>query len=234
MVGGDIELISDLPHSDRFISFTPAQARMVFSMKGWTKVVAFHTRNAPHKGHEFILNEALTRTNADGLLVQPVVGPKKKGDFTESAVLGAYEILLEEEFPEALLTGFATYSRFGGPREGVFTALCRKNFGCSHFVVGRDHTGVGDYYSADATWKLFETIGDIGIEIVRIGQIHYCNTCESVAESCEHEPSQREILAGSRVRKALEESAEVPAWLMRKSISTFLIEQAALGKEIFI
>lgn len=234
MVGGDIELVSELSNSGPFLAFTPTQARMIFSMKRWTKVVAFHTRNAPHKGHEFILKEALTRTNADGLFIHPVVGPKKKGDFTEDAVLGAYEILVEEEFPEAMLSGFSTYSRFGGPREGVFTALCRKNFGCSHFVVGRDHTGVGDYYPPDATWNLFETIGDIGIEIIRIDHIYYCHLCESVTESCKHASEHREILAGTRVREAIEQSSDVPGWLMRESISRYFLDLAGDGKKIFI
>lgn len=234
MVGGDVELVSELSNSSPFLAFTPTQARMIFSMKRWTKVVAFHTRNAPHKGHEFILKEALTRTNADGLLIHPVVGPKKKGDFTEDAVLGAYEILVEEEFPEAMLSGFSTYSRFGGPREGVFTALCRKNFGCSHFVVGRDHTGVGDYYPPDATWNLFEAIGDIGIEIVRIDDTYYCHLCESVTEACDHASEHREILAGTRVREAIEQSSDVPGWLMRESISRYFLDLVGDGKKIFI
>jgi ATP sulfurylase len=234
MVGGNVEVVSEPPNSGRFPSFTPTQARMIFTMKRWTKVVAFHTRNVPHKGHEFILKQALAQTNADGLFIHPVVGPKKKGDFTEEAVLAAYEILLEEELPEALLSGFATYSRFGGPREGVFTALCRKNFGCSHFVVGRDHTGVGNYYSSDATWKLFETIGDLGIEIVRANHIHYCHICESVVESCEHESEHQGVLAGNKVREALEKSGDVPGWLMRESISGFLLDQLARGEQIFI
>jgi len=234
MVGGDVELVSEPPSSSSFLSFTPTQIRMVFSMKRWTKVVAFHTRNVPHKGHEFILKQALAQTNADGLFIHPVVGPKKKGDFTEETVLAAYEILLEEEFPEALLSGFATYSRYGGPREGVFTALCRKNFGCSHFVVGRDHTGVGNYYSSDATWKLFEKIGDLGIEVVRANHIHYCHICESVVESCEHESEHQGVLAGNKVREALEKSGDIPIWLMRESISGFLLDQLARGKQIFI
>ena len=234
MVGGDVELVSEPPSSSSFLSFTPTQIRMVFSMKRWTKVVAFHTRNVPHKGHEFILKQALAQTNADGLFIHPVVGPKKKGDFAEKTVLDTFEILLEEEFPDALLSGFATYSRFGGPREGVFTALCRKNFGCSHFVVGRDHTGVGSYYPPDATWKLFETIGDLGIEVVRANHIHYCHSCESVVESCEHESEHQGVLAGNKVREALEKSGDVPGWLMRESISGFLLDQLARGEQIFI
>ena len=106
------------------------------------------------------------RTNADGLFIQPVIGPKKAGDFLSDVILESYDILIENYMKGALLASFSTYSRYSGPREAVFTALCRKNYGCTHFIIGRDHTGVGNFYKGIKNNELFNRVGDIGIEIV--------------------------------------------------------------------
>ena len=161
---------------------TPEQTRKIFTIKGWSKIVAFHTRNVPHRAHEYIMKKAIERSNADGLLIQPVVGPKKKGDFVAKAILGAYDIFIESYFPGALLSTFSTYSRYSGPREAVFTALCRKNYGCTHFIVGRDHTGVGDYYRQTTANKLFENLGDIGINIIYFDKVQYSKTLNKMTE----------------------------------------------------
>lgn len=234
LLSGTVELVE--PASNRYspYSLTPAQSRMIFGAKGWTKVVAFHTRNVPHCGHEFLMREALSRTIADGLFMQPVIGPKKDGDFTASAIFGAYNVLIDEAFPSALLGAFETYSRYAGPREGVFTALCRKNFGCSHFIVGRDHTGVGSYYEPDATQKLFESLGDIGIEIVCFDKVAYCEKCAQVVEECVHAEDDLQAISGTAIRDALIQGKPVPQWLMRESISSFLRESIDAGEQVFV
>ena len=143
---------------------TPKQTRMIFNIKGWSRIVAFHTRNVPHRAHEYIMEKALDRASADGLLIQPVIGPKKTGDFVSEAILGSYDLLIESSFNGALLSTFATYSRYSGPRETVFTMLCRKNMGCSHFIVGRDHAGVMNYYEPQENRRFIESLGDLGIK----------------------------------------------------------------------
>ena len=163
MLGGPIEYLGPASISKSPYQLTPEQTRTLFDIKGWSKIVAFHTRNVPHRGHEHVIANACDRSNADGLLIHPVIGPKKAGDFTPEAIMGAYERLISARFPNSLLAAFSTYSRYCGPREAVFTALCRKNFGCTHFVLGRDHTGVGDFYAANNNKELFDSLGDIGI-----------------------------------------------------------------------
>ena len=164
---------------------TPAQTRMIFDVKGWSKIVAFHTRNVPHRGHEHIIAHACERCHADGVLIHPAIGPKKPGDFSADAILGAYERLIRLAYPNALLAAFGTYSRYCGPREAVFTALCRKNFGCTHFVLGRDHTGVGDFYAPHQNRELFESLGDIGITPVFFDTVYFSDEAGDTVESDE-------------------------------------------------
>ena len=113
--------------------------------------------------------------NCDGLLVQPVVGKKKPGDFKPEYIIKSYEKMIESFYPKekVVFAAFSTFSRYAGPREALFTALCRKNYGCSHFVIGRDHTGVGDYYDRYASHEIFDRFPDLGIKIVKFNEIFY-------------------------------------------------------------
>jgi ATP sulfurylase len=169
---------------------TPNQLRSILRDLNLATVVGFHTRNVVHRGHEFIQMEALKKIKADALLISPVIGPKKKGDFVAQAILESYERIISKGYYEpfkVLLGAFCTYSRYSGPREAVFTALCRKNFGCSHFIIGRDHTGVGNYYDSNASQEIFNKIGNIGIKPVFFDTAYYCSACESVTDYCHHE-----------------------------------------------
>ena len=130
--------------------FTPKNTREIFYHNGWHNVVGFHTRNVPHRGHEYIQKYSMEISSSDAILISPVTGIKKFGDFTSEAIILCYEFLIENGYYEpngVLLSGFNAYSRYSGPREAVFTAICRKNFGCNSFIVGRDHTGVDKYYT---------------------------------------------------------------------------------------
>ena len=187
---------------------TPSQTRFLFNQKGWERVVGFHTRNVAHRAHEHIQIEALRITDADGLLISPVIGPRKRGDFQSSAVLASYQACLESGiYPQnhAVLSGFASYPRYAGPREAVFTAICRQNMGCSHFIVGRDHTGVSDYYKPDDSQRLFETIGDIGIVPVFFGVIGYDATRDAYGEDLNGHLAP---ISGTEVREAFREAAQ--------------------------
>jgi ATP sulfurylase len=233
MLAGPIEIVRSAAVPRSPYELTPAQTRTIFDVKGWTKIVAFHTRNVPHRGHEHVITHVCERCNADGILIHPVVGSKKPGDFSSHAVLGAYERLIEAAVPNALLAAFATYSRFAGPREAVFTALCRKNFGCTHFVIGRDHAGVGNFYKPHENRALIESLGDIGITPVFFDAVYFSDRDGTTVEAAEKSADLREI-SGTLVRELLASRQGVPAWCMRDELSSWLVDQQAAGSPLFL
>jgi ATP sulfurylase len=232
LLGGPIERVAASVVRSPY-ELTPAQTRMIFDVKGWSKIVAFHTRNVPHRGHEHILAHAVERCHADGVLVHPVIGPKKAGDFVADAILGAYERLIRLAYPNALLAAFATYSRYCGPREAVFTALCRKNFGCTHFVLGRDHTGGGDFYAPHKNRELFETLGDIGITPVFFDTVYFSEEAGETVEGVAGVNGLREI-SGTQIRTLLANRETVPPWIMRSEVSQWLVDESTAGKSLFV
>lgn len=234
MLGGPIEYLGPASIARSPYQLTPAQARMVFDIKGWSKIVAFHTRNVPHRGHEHIIANAAERSNADGIFIHPVIGPKKAGDFTPEAIMGAYERLISARFPNAILAAFSTYSRYCGPREAVFTALCRKNYGCTHFLLGRDHTGVGDFYSPNQNKELFDSLGDIGITPVFFDTVYFSKKTGHMVESAEGASDQRQSISGTMIRDLLCQDKPVPDWCMNKDISSWLLEMRKAGEELFV
>ena len=232
-VAGEITLVQPLASPHRHYLLTPAQSRFVFTRLGWSQVVGFHGRNPAHRGHEFIQQQALERTGADGLYINPVIGPKKRGDFLPEPILLSYQTLLEFGcYPrgKAVLGSFFTYSRYAGPREAVFTALCRKNMGCSHFIVGRDHSGVGGFYAADATRKLFESVGDLGVEPIFFETVGY-NAGTGRLELDRGQPL--EMISGTEVRETLRAEQRLPDWFMRDLVQEVLIAEIRNGRPVF-
>ncbi|MCH8009552.1 MAG: hypothetical protein IIC91_11880 [Chloroflexi bacterium] len=218
----------------RHIELNPETARYIFTHKGWTKVIAFHTRNAVHRVHEHLILDALERTGADGVYVNPVTGIKKSGDFLPEPIMRSYQATLDFGYlprDKVVLGGFSTDSRYAGPREAVFTALCRKNMGCSHFIVGRDHTGVGDFYGADANRALFEALGDIGIAPVFFDALGF--DPETGAYRCAKTPGTRSI-SGTQARQALKAGDPLPDWFMRDVVQDVLRSEIAAGGEVFV
>jgi ATP sulfurylase len=232
LLGGPIEYLGPASIARSPYQLTPQQTRMMFDIKGWTKIVAFHTRNVPHRGHEHVILHACERSGADGILLHPVIGPKKSGDFTQQAILGAYERLIAARVPNALLAAFSTYSRYCGPREAVFTALCRKNFGCTHFVLGRDHTGVGGFYAPDENRALFEKLGDIGITPVFFDAVYYSKEIDDTVES--PTPDGYKAISGTMIRDLFVREQPIPAWCMQPDISSWLSEMRTTGQQVFI
>jgi pyruvate kinase len=233
-VAGDVTLLDRLSSPHRHFELTPAQTRMIFAHKGWSKVVGFHTRNVAHRAHFHIQMEAMRLTAADGLYISPVIGPKKPDDFLAEPIMQSYQLLMEfGEYPigKAVLGSFATYPRYAGPREAVFTALCRKNMGCSHFIIGRDHTGVGDFYPLDANRRLFEDLGDIGIEPVFFPEIGYDST--EGAYRAARDGEQLESISGTRVRELLGQGERLPSWFMHDIVQDYLLEERAQGRALF-
>jgi pyruvate kinase len=232
-LGGDVTLVRPLPSPIRHYLLTPAQTRFIFTRLGWSQVVGFHTRNPAHRGHEYIQVQALERTGADGIYINPVTGPKKPGDFLAEPIMLSYQTLLEFGcYPKGkvVLGSFFTYSRYAGPREAVFTALCRKNMGCSHFIIGRDHTGVGDFYSRDANRELFDLLGDIGIKPVFFEAVGY----NGKTDRYEVDQGQTlSMISGTQVRETLRAEKHLPDWFMRDLVQEVLLAEMKSGRPLF-
>ncbi len=225
IVSGDVFMIQKRATKRRACVLTPRQTRRLFADFGWRTIVGFHTRNVVHRGHEFIQKKAMALVNADALFISPVVGAKRQSDFSAQAILKSYEVMLKHEFYKpypVVLGGFDTYSRYSGPREAVFTALCRQNFGCSHFIVGRDHTGVGSYYSPDASQELLRALAEeIEILPILLNAAYYCARCKDVTDNCRH-TADKLTLSGTLVREHIARGGRVPAYLMRKEVARAL------------
>ena len=196
-------------------------------------MVGFHTRNVPHRVHEFIQLRALESVHADGLYISPVLGPKKAGDFLADPILKSYQLLLEASiYPsgKVVLGAFSTYSRYCGPREAVFTAICRKNMGCSHFIVGRDHTGVVDFYKDTQTRELFDSLEDLGITPIFFEPFGF--NPETNQYNVLSEPNTVAI-SGTKLRTALLDDDPLPDWYIRDDVQKMLRELMAKNRPVF-
>lgn len=239
LLAGPIDLLKIRESDTRAYELTPKQLRRLFEDRGWTKVLGFHTRNAPHRGHEYIQLRALEDENCDGLLVQPVVGKKKHGDFKPEYIIKCYEEMIQNVYPKekVVFAAFATFSRYAGPREALFTALCRKNFGCSHFVVGRDHTGVGDFYDPHASHRIFDNFPDLGIKIVKFNEIVFSRRSEKYiqenGQSLDNESDKLHLISGSQARAMFLSGEMPPDWFMRPEISNIVLDAIKNGEQVF-
>jgi len=236
-LGGQVSLDPTTPpiFSEYFLS--PSQVRATFSHYGWSSVVGFHTRNIPHRAHEYIQKEALEKSGAEALFIQPVLGEKKSGDFTPSAIMAGYKSLIENYYShdKALLSGFFVDSWYSGPREAVFTALCRKSYGCSHFIVGRDHTGCGSFYKPHAAWRLFDQLGDLGIKPIFFDKISYDKKKKKYCEVSSTKKSKDLVdLSGTEVRRYLARGKLPPQWMLRKEVGEAILAIKAKGEKILV
>lgn len=239
LLGGKIDLIKGRKSEIRAYELTPKQLRRLFEERGWTKVLGFHTRNVPHRGHEFMQLKAMEDENCDGLLVQPVVGKKKPGDFKPEFIIKSYEKMIKDFYPKekVVFAAFSTFSRYAGPREAVFTALCRKNFGCSHFVVGRDHTGVGNYYNPYASHQIFDQFPDLGIKIVKFDEVYFSKKLNTYIQkngkSLYEDSDKLHLISGSQARGMFLRGEGPPDWFMRPEISKIILAAVKNGEQVF-
>lgn len=223
-VGGPVALTARVPMEFDHRELTPAQTQQYFGEQGWATVAGFQTRNVPHRAHEYLQRVALEVV--DGLFIQPLVGYKKRGDYQPAAILAGYDALIVTCFPpdRVLLGVLSTSMRYAGPREAIFHAIVRRNYGCTHFIVGRDHAGVGGYYGkyeAQDLTRRFE--GELGIAILRLSGPFYCRRCGSIAteKTCRHaveSPEATHEISGSDMRRLLSGDAVPAPELMRPEV----------------
>lgn len=242
-IGGKINMLRRIPSEFKNYEITPLQARKIFQEKGWSVVVGFHTRNAIHRSHEYIQLHAMEKVSADGIFVHPIVGKKKKGDFEARIIIKSYELMMQKFYPKGkvVMGVYATFSRYAGPREAIFTAICRKNYGCSHFIVGRDHTGVGDFYKPMASHEIFKKFPDLGIIPIFFNKVYYSKIQKK--HVMENDDVQRNIIeredqkiqiSGTQLRKMLGEKSVPPLWFMRREIASLIITEIKKGNKVFV
>jgi len=240
LVAGEITLVNRTASIIGGYDLTPRQLRKLFYEKDWEKIAGFHTRNVAHRGHEYILSHTIEEELCDGILLHPVVGSKKKGDFNSEYILKSYEFLMNHCFQKDKFTlaTFNTYSRYAGPREAVFTALCRKNYGCTHFIVGRDHTGFSDRYDHKASQELLASIEGLGIEIILFNEVFYSEEKKTYFQSKNSDNKLDSInqkrISGTEQRKYFSRGDLPPDWLTRGEISKMLRNAITNGESVFV
>jgi sulfate adenylyltransferase len=226
LVGGKIDYLKR-PGEDsiRKYRLTPQQTRKTFSDAGWKSIVAFQTRNPPHVAHEMLQKTSLT--THDGVFVNPLIGKKKSGDFVDEVILESYLAMIDNYYPKnrCVLATLHTEMRYAGPKEAIHHAIMRQNYGCTHIIIGRDHAGVGKYYSPFAAQEIFSDYKDLDISPIFFPAFYYCKKCLAFTNerACPHPPEFHEQISGTKLRSMIE-AGQVPSeFILRPEVSKIIM-----------
>jgi sulfate adenylyltransferase len=226
LVGGKIDYLAR-PAEDhiRKHRMTPDQTRDAFSKAGWKSIVAFQTRNPPHVAHEMLQKTSLT--THDGVFVNPLIGKKKSGDFADDVILESYLTMIENYYPRnrCILATLHTEMRYAGPKEAIHHAIMRQNYGCTHIIIGRDHAGVGKYYSPFAAQEIFSDYPDLEIEPIFFPAFYYCKKCLTFTNerACPHSPEFHEQISGTKLRSMIEKGEAPSEFILRPEVSKVIM-----------
>jgi sulfate adenylyltransferase len=226
LLGGVIDLLKHPKAPFPQYRLTPKETRVLFKAKGWKTIVGFQTRNTPHIGHEYVQKAALTFV--DGIFINPVIGKKKPGDFKDEVILKSYDALINHYYLQerSVLVTLLTEMRYAGPKEAIFHSIMRKNYGCTHFIIGRDHAGVGNYYPPFAAQDIFEDYPDIGIVPLFFRSFSHCRKCGSVVNEkiCPHSSEHHINFSGTKIRQMLIEGKHPSKELMRPEVADIILQ----------
>ena len=226
LLGGKINLINNKTRQFDEYNLKPKETRLLFNEKGWREIVAFQTRNPPHIGHEYVQKTALTFV--DGIFINPIIGKKKTGDFKDEVILSSYEALMKHYYlkERSVMSILRTSMKYAGPREAIHHAIMRKNFGCTHFIVGRDHAGVGNYYGPYDAHEIFSEFPDLGIIPIFFRSFSRCTKCGSVVNDkiCPHDQKYHINFSGKKIREILRNGEIPPEDMMRKEVAETILK----------
>jgi sulfate adenylyltransferase len=227
LIAGEVKIVNTSLNNkfvDKF-RLTPAESRKEIEDQGWRSAVAFQTRNVPHVAHEMLQKAALNIY--DGLFINPLIGKKKIGDFKDDVILNSYTVLIDNYYPKSriIFSTLHTEMKYAGPREAIHHAIMRQNFGCSHIIIGRDHAGVGNYYSPFAAHDIFKDYPELEIEPIFFPAFYFCKKCQCYVNerTCPHDLNFREELSGTKMRKMFSSGELPPSHLMRPEISKVIL-----------
>jgi len=227
LVSGKIDYVKRPENTEiRKYRMTPLETREAFTNAGWKKIVAFQTRNPPHVAHEILQKTAIT--TRDGVFVNPLIGKKKSGDFKDDVIIKAYEVMIQNYYPEnrCKLATLHTEMRYGGPKEAIHHAIMRQNYGCTHIIIGRDHAGVGNFYDPFAAQKIFGDYTDLDIEPIFFPAFFYCRKCLTFTNPkvCPHDAESREQVSGTKLRSLIQEGKAPSEFILRPEVAKIIIE----------